>query len=424
MPILLSYTLLYCIMAIFCYLSPYAADDFGFDTHALGLKETFLMQWKLYIGWNGRILSNLFNSIVLLHAPWVHVVLTPFAFIGILFAMELLIWGKSWKNSIRWWHSILLFSLIWKFTPAFGQAFLWRTGAATYCYTALCALIFLIPFRLLLDDPHWKPSKKLLCVLAGISIWAGWSNENLGMVNVIAASVILIYVYRSFAAIPRWAIFLLSLCLLGWIALVIAPGNYARLASNECDYYRSISIFKKIVDFIIFMGSNEVLFLPLSLIVLCSLIWNTITKQTLYALFYFFLAQLSICPFLFSPVPANRSLTATSIFICLASATILITDNSGRKVFKMLLIILFVCIGSLSVVRNVHFFIKQNSIVMQRKQAIQESLTPIFKSYYKSSGKYFFPNSLDDVDAKAVQGSMKRHHRFDKIILSKDNNKE
>lgn len=70
-----------------------------------------------------------------------------------------------------------------------------------------------------------------------------------------------------------------------------------------------------------------------------------------------------------------------------------------------------------SSIENCFLFIKQYEIVMQRKEATKNSTEPVFNKYYSSSGKYFFPNSLDDMDVDWVAGCFRRHHKVTKVTL-------
>lgn len=417
-----SFALLYAVMLFFCFHSPYAADDFCQQPVGLfDFKETWRAQWWQYLHFNSRLIAHLFDSFVLLRSEWVHIVCTPLAFIALVFSMEVLIWGKSWKQALRWWHPLLLFSLVWIFTPAFGQSFLWRTGAANYGYTTVAALLFLIPFRFVLDAPGWKPGRLLFVLLALDALCAGWSNENLGIVSAIGAGLALALVKKKHGVLPRWAFFLFCVCLAGWIVLILSPGNYARLALPAFDAYRDLTPYAKIQNYLTFRVRYErEIFYPLSGIVLVALLWNWHAKRWnvpfVCALGYFLLAQLSLGALLFSPVFAARSVSAASVFSSCACAAILLTQLHVRLIkYGVILVIVAYC--AMSVGKNMALFLHQSAVAAQRRHAVQTSQTPVFERYYPSNSKYFYPNSLEDADTDWVNSCMRRAYNVREITL-------
>lgn len=161
-------------MYFFCPHSPLTADDFcQMGTVPFNAKKTFLGRWWQYIHFNSRLPAHLLDSFVLLRAEWIHTILSHLAFIGSIFTILILAWGEQWKQHTRWYHPLCTFAILWIFTPAFGQAYLWRTGSANYCYTTFISLLCLVPFRLLLDMPEWRPARPVLFPLLGVSFFAG-----------------------------------------------------------------------------------------------------------------------------------------------------------------------------------------------------------------------------------------------------------
>ena len=77
--------------------------------------------------------------------------------------------------------------------PAFGQSFLWITGAANYLYGPFIILLFLVPYRLQIDrkckgrkNIFFEIVWMIIAFLGGII--AGWTNEN----NAVALIITLI----------------------------------------------------------------------------------------------------------------------------------------------------------------------------------------------------------------------------------------
>lgn len=415
----LAYLLIYLIMCFFCSHSPLTADDFCQMVNPFDAKTALYRQWRQYIGINSRFPSHLFNSVILLRAEWVHCFLTPLVFTGLIFVIQILIWGKDWKQCVRWYYPLCTFAALWIFTPAFGQAFFWRTGSSDYCYTTFISMVYLIPFRLLLDDTDWRPRKPLLLLLLVLSFFAGWSNENLGITNVLGSGIFLFYLYKKERKIFGWAIALVGICLIGWLVLIFSPGNYGRLNLPAFANYRNLSLYMKLTNFLTYLFNNEIHFLLLSCIASLGFLYCIFRRnygiQFFTAAVYYVLFQLSMCAFLFSPLPAYRALTASTVFLCISSISFLSLFKISIIRKSIAGILILYC--AYSVTQNSILFLKQYEIVTQRKEAIRGSAEPVFDKYYESSGKYFFPNSLKDIDAGWVGNCLRSQYKLKKITL-------
>jgi hypothetical protein len=131
----------------------------------------------------------------------------------------------------RSWEFLAVNAFLWLFVSAWGQNFLWLTGSCNYLWTTTIVLLFLLPFRIKRewDDFRFKPVLLFLFFLS--SVIAGWTNENSG---VAVLFMLIVYFVIKKAKKERLALFevLGSLGFLaGYLILVLAPGNYVRLAA-------------------------------------------------------------------------------------------------------------------------------------------------------------------------------------------------
>lgn len=69
----------------------------------------------------------------------------------------------------------------------------------------------------------------ILFALAGIL--AGWSNENVGMLAILAALGVTLFRWRTSGSLPLWAVSGIVVAAFGWIMMMAAPGNAGRLAA-------------------------------------------------------------------------------------------------------------------------------------------------------------------------------------------------
>ena len=185
---LLSYFLIYGIMAYLCALTPFVCDDFGYWPYSdaqMSFRFGLDHFWRFHtIHWqtvNGRTIAHLIVQFGILWKPLLHVFLTPLIFCLMLFLGQYLIWGDSRRIFANFISPLFLFCCIWLFTPVFGIDYLWRTGAGNYLYTTALIFLFLCPCRKWLAAPAWRPNPFLIPFWLFLGLCAGWTNENFGI---------------------------------------------------------------------------------------------------------------------------------------------------------------------------------------------------------------------------------------------------
>jgi hypothetical protein len=122
---------------------------------------------------------------------------------------------------------------LWLFVPAWGQNFLWLTGSCNYLWTATIVLLFLLPFRIKLEHQNFNFKTILLFLFFPFSVMTGWTNENSG-----AAVLFMLIVYFCVKKAKKERLALFEVLgalgfLTGYLILILAPGNYARLATFD-----------------------------------------------------------------------------------------------------------------------------------------------------------------------------------------------
>ena len=168
-------------------MTPLVFDDFGYGAGGSGLSDIFKAQVQEHLTWSGKFIGH-FMARVLLHGPsWLHPLLTPLIFLGLVLSGVLLTLGAQWRDKIRAWHLITLAGLLWFALPAFGTVYFWRTGTADYGYSLFFATAFLVPYRFWIDKKNYHLAGGSVFALAGVL--AGCSNENVGMLAILAALV-------------------------------------------------------------------------------------------------------------------------------------------------------------------------------------------------------------------------------------------
>ncbi len=213
-------------------------DDFNYS-HAIydveqritSLKQIWVSMQLHYDAMNGRVVLHFLDQLLLMRGRALFDLINPLAFC----ALGLLIYyqGFGTLRHMRFHWLFTLYLMLYFFTPAFGQSFLWATGACNYLYGVVFILLYLVPWRRSLDreGEHHVYRQILWCVLmmaAGILV--GWTNENLSMGLIALELGYLVADLVRRKKLQAWKISGLVGSVIGLICMMTAPGTVSRAA--------------------------------------------------------------------------------------------------------------------------------------------------------------------------------------------------
>jgi len=195
-------------------------DSFADIFQSLGIHYTHV---------NGRLPVHFFAHFFLWMGKGVFNVANTAAFAGLVTLVYYHAYGTLRRFRPYAW--LAMFAGLWVLTPAFGESFLWVTGASNYLYGMLMILLYLIPYRRLPDAerPTGKPWYVPLALLGGVL--AGWTNESTG--GALAVVLVCLIAWRLIEKkpLPLWCWAGLLGCVAGLFIMVLAPGELNRLNS-------------------------------------------------------------------------------------------------------------------------------------------------------------------------------------------------
>lgn len=246
------------LMLILNVLTPMVLDDYDYSfSLATGLRiESFLdiidSMIYHYYNWGGRIFAHVLASSFLLFPMIIFDIANSLIFVlfGILIYRFVIIdeQGNSWNNEVL----ILIYLLLFLSIPTFGQTVLWLTGACNYLWTMVAMLAFLLPFRIYCTTGKSIAKMQTIpyCILA---FCAGGGNEHTSAATLLCAGLISLYIFYKKRAIKRWMVSGIVSGFVGWLILILAPGNYARLESVDFEQSRLgryLAIFKTATQYL------------------------------------------------------------------------------------------------------------------------------------------------------------------------------
>lgn len=428
---LLVLMLIAIIIGCFNYLTPMAADDY---CYALGKIDTLSGIFKTtlheYFTWNSRFISLFLARFLLTCSNGINVLINTSVFCSLLMLTIVLVHGMQWKNKLSAVQLVFLFGLFWFTVPAFGTVFFWRNGIANYGFPLFFILFFLVPYRFLIENPHYSPSTLTKILHGMISFLAGLSNENSGIVVFILAACVCFVLHKRGHKVPLWAKIGVGVALIGWLILILAPGPYVRLQHPVFLAYREMPWFDRIVQFSFRMLHWQILLAPQYLIIGAVFWFNKNQQinrtQLIVTLSACGASILSLGAFVLSVAPPERALTSAFIFFSIATySSLFIYENSyhrikKNRIIKLLYVILLVTICS-SVLFQLQIFLNATGISAKRMTLLHSGSMTVALPPYEYSNKYFFiGEEIGDVNCDKsdwINSCMSKYFNIDTVTL-------
>lgn len=224
------------------YHTPLYADDFVFiysrytGKKVGSLKDIFESLYSFYFSGNGRIVDHFFAQLFLFLGKRIFNFVNTFAFL----TLGVLIFYHGTDRRLKENVSLLFFiyCALFVLTPAFGQSFLWLTGASNYLYGIELILFYLIPYRFIIKTKDERQEKSLYLTIAKgigmlfLGLLAGWTNENTGIALIVMVFSYFIYYKMRKIKLKSWMICGWVGNIIGYALLLLSPGEWLRLDST------------------------------------------------------------------------------------------------------------------------------------------------------------------------------------------------
>ena len=178
---------------------------------------------ELYMNWGGRLFSWFFSNIfirILDDKLWLDIFNTFFFVLLLLFGTLLANEGKQRKDSF-FPQALTFGALFWLLCPSAASVLFWPAGSSCYLWPTTFMLLFLWLFLHFKDKslPLWE--NLLFLALAMLS-----ATNEIPCIGICAALLLHVIVHRKSMTKTAW--FMAVGFVLGSVACVLAPGNFAR----------------------------------------------------------------------------------------------------------------------------------------------------------------------------------------------------
>lgn len=328
---------IYLMMLILNLLTPILADDYSYslgldDTKINSFMDIINYQWWHYFNWGGRTVAHTIAQFLLLFPKTIFNIINPLIYTCLIYLIYLHAKGNKESNPL---FLLLIHLGLWFLLPVFGQTCLWLVGSCNYLWTSVIILWFLWIYR----NKESNPSIIKLIGIFILGFLAGWTNENTsaGLIVILLGYIIMQKVCSKKEKIQKIQIVGLIGTILGFLVMILAPGNFVRTTAFQDNSFFLVKIIKRAIDMTITAGNY---LLPIVIILVIALSIKIYHKKKIENDVYIFLVGglATIYSMVLSPTFPERSWTGVIIFLLIAMFNILYNIEKINKLYKYIIL--------------------------------------------------------------------------------------
>ncbi|MDR0401332.1 MAG: DUF6056 family protein [Treponema sp.] len=339
-------------------LTPKMADDFiweyisGTSQKVQSPADIMLSVYHYYTGEyesgfrGGRIVPVILTQLFVSLDKLFFNVANSIAYIVLILLMCFHITGER-KINILLYGAVNIF--LWYFVPSWGENFLWLTGSCFYVWPTIIILLFLVPLRKRSINKKYRINILFSILYCILGLIAGLTYENAA-----AAVFFLLLVYAAAKVMHKetfapFEILGMIGFLAGFVILLAAPGNYARL--NSYELIKEYGFFTRLL--IRFLYTTNIfikyglLLTGLSVIAGFELLIHQKRRINIFSFLYLVAGIISAYSMVLSPVFIERVFYPVTIFLVIALLNALCQIDPpemlkrNRKMLLLLILALF-----------------------------------------------------------------------------------
>ena len=221
---------------IYEYLTPNMSDDIIYMdrvAEANSFFDLFAQEYNHYITHIGRSVAHIILRIFLYMGNKIFfdvAAAVVFVLISILIYLNV---DHRKAYDIRVYAAIAV--LMWLFDPTIDNSVFWETGACNYMFTGCIILGFITLFRRAIREDR-QGGIGFIIGMFFFGLAAGWCNENTSGGVILFILIMMFAKWRenkNFSKIRPWMITGLVGTLIGFVIMIMSPGNFSRAEGTE-----------------------------------------------------------------------------------------------------------------------------------------------------------------------------------------------
>lgn len=363
--------------------TPLISDDitylyiYGETGEITSVSDIIQSQKNHYYLWGGRSVVHFIAQLLLILPFYLADILN--ATVYILF-ISLIYWHCKGRGKASLSLFVLIGLAVWFLQPVFGDTVLWITGSANYLWGTTFVLLFLLPYRMYNGDSKSQLITLFYCI--AIFLWgiiAGWTNENTAGAMVLIALLFFYYYRKQGWSIPLWAISGIVGGLIGFLVMILAPGNFERAgeASSLSLYVFGYRLFNYTLTFF-YYGGVAVLLAAVMLALYNQFYREKHERASVLSLsiIYYIAAIAAVYAMLLSPTFPRRALFGVVTFLIIGAGILYYNLNFKETLVRQLRALVLL-IGLISFVFTFYLASKEimtyQHIVLERESRIEQA---------------------------------------------------
>lgn len=318
------------------------------------LSDIIRSQYNHYFMWGGRSVVHFIAQWLLMQKEWVIDVLNSLVYIIYILLIYKICNYSNRTNVILF---LFIYAAVWFLFPTYFYSVIWTVGSANYLWGAVIRLLFIYPYCIYFLSNQVTPEKKsfirpALFFLAGII--AGWTNENTSAAMIFLLFSFLVYWKISRCSIPLWALFGVIGSIIGFVIMVLAPGNYIRTEQimGQHTAMASFSLSTSFWRLYDILRSNLFQYIITYVSYFCLILWyvkndRKYNKNVLFiSLLFFVSANVSVLVMIASPAFPPTVWSGIFMYLFLAFGILLANIHFGAltKRISIVLVLILSCI--------------------------------------------------------------------------------
>lgn len=301
-------------------------------------------------------------------------------------------------------YLILIHLALWFVLPVFGQTCLWLTGSCNYTWTMVIILLLLLNYK---NYKNVKTNILNVILIFLLGIFAGWTNENTSFGSIVIIIGSLIY-QKHFTKdkIQKWQISGLLGNIIGFLIMILAPGNFVR--SNK--FNENPSLILRLGKRIINCTNGLVTFcLPLIIIIIIFYSLNKYYNKKINYKFYLCVlgAFFTTYSMALSPTFPERAYFGVIVFFIMAAGILIQNIDNINKIIPLIVLDILLILSIIFIKDYANTFLDLHQLKVswdyrisyikeQKAQGNYEiQLEPLYSTNSKNPNYYYYDLQAD-----------------------------
>ncbi len=327
-----SLLLTFIIAFIYNSLTPYSADDFRYmfsvkdETRMTSIFQLIPSIIRHYQVVNGRTIAHFLVQLMLLLPKMCFNLINAGCYTFFVYLISHICGNK------KQFHPLIFFAisiLLWLYTPAYSQVFLWETGAINYYWSYLFGLLFM-SFYIKLFRTEKELSRNAYILLCIFGFLFGGYTEN--------TSFSVIFLSFCLLALTAWRLKNLSLLIkytlpivlgaAGFLTILLCPANAVKLNVTS-----PASILNNIKDILIeYYKDYRLLFVIFVVLLVLAVHYKTDKKDIILSFAFLSITLISAAMLSVAGYLTERSLGVSVVFHIIAIVQLMQTIRSRSAI--------------------------------------------------------------------------------------------